>query len=78
MSYSYVGYQTVEKEINLNLLNKRENREINIKFEENSEIIAFYVTRKLPFHKRIWRGIKNIFYKNNVLQHEYKRYKSIL
>lgn len=61
LSYSYVGYQTVEKEINLDLLKKRENREINIKFEESTEIIAFYVTRKLPIHKRIWRGIKNIF-----------------
>lgn len=61
LSYSYVGYQTVEKEINPDLLKQIENRRINIKFEENAEIIAFHVTGKLPLHKRIWRGIKNIF-----------------
>lgn len=62
LSYSYIGYKTVEITIDSDSVKQKENRRINVKLNEG-EVIEYIVIEKAPIHKRIWYGIKNIFKK---------------
>lgn len=60
LCYSWPGYETFEKDIDLNYLSKEKNRIINIKLKQAFmfECVGFI---KVPFHKRVWFWLKNIF-----------------
>lgn len=60
LTYSYVGFETTKITVDYEHLQNKENRSINVKFNEG-EVIEFVVYERAPFHKRIWNGIKNIF-----------------
>ena len=62
LKYVYFGYETEERIINRQFVENIENRTINIRFREG-EISEFVIYNKLPLHKRIWNGIKNVFIK---------------
>ncbi|WP_299272514.1 carboxypeptidase-like regulatory domain-containing protein [uncultured Psychroserpens sp.] len=62
LSYSYLGYKTIEKEIDLGSVGVDKNTIINVALTEKKET-AFAVKQREPFHKRVWIGIKSIFKK---------------
>ncbi len=58
--YSYIGFTTAK--ITIDSIALKENQIINIKLvEDYDSITSFYVTHKIPFYKRIWYKIKNVF-----------------
>ena len=60
LRYSYIGFHTVEKEIDTSFFQEEKNKTINLKLIE-AEIVEFVVYERAPFYKRIWYKLKNIF-----------------
>ncbi len=57
--FSYTGYTTEERIIEKGKI--KEQRELNVTFLYEAQLINFGVVTRRPFHKRVWYGIKNIF-----------------
>ena len=60
LRYSYIGFHTVEKEIDTSFFQEEKNKTINLKLIE-AEIVEFVVYERAPFYKRVWYKLKNIF-----------------
>lgn len=63
--YLFMSYKVIIIHLKKEFL-KENNRTINVQFTElNSNLQSFSVQGfKLPFHKRVWYKIKNIFRKD--------------
>lgn len=62
LSFRCIGYEKIVLTYEKAFFENIENKTIDVQFtEENINMISFYVYEKVPFHKRVWYKVRNIF-----------------